>query len=729
MIIEDLIRLGRPLLDGGMDAREILELISDVKDEKVKNFFRHVFVVEIPPEGSHDEPVALPMQVWGEEERTTVQKGKADFKPDTKRALGAPFVLPTGGNPLHPQGMYGVPVYPCWDRHLRDFQKGADDVRKFLEGRLARTTGLNLENLPLVNIAKVIHDQSCQLQIGQRVKVLGLLILVQCDGELAPYEYVFRPAEISYIIGESQYYPGKSILPRFDRILEAVWTAKFEEGASIGKKVGTCSICGKGGDVVSSYCKAWPWALPEWNCPLPHGGKEIFWVEGVALDEPCCQSLTLGSKVFSGLTQRIHSIITREIFSPVNDSEARKTVSRRKMSDLPTIYGSAYLLPVHDESLKDESLRDDFSQKIQAMLRRHPKEGPFLDKYIDTVTGFDVFLPEDIDRTDFRLTLIYFHGNPGRGDIHLRAFIQDIIPSTLRKLSKIAQKNAETSIELLKALSPNMSEKQAAYYRTMYRSIPFLLTRAYGSSYLWDQLETALRRKPLDIYRPTSNAAQRMSSLAHRLPLREGILELNDEVIFYLTFLDFITQYHNQLATEYAASKGNKLLDERRSEMAMRPWKELLKIIENGSIDELHYQSAAELGFGCGALIRQFGRLYWHATKVGKEGKDFLKHRVLTFGTDLSPEVLWKRGLSKIFDLEARYEKIHLSDDFQHRVGVTLTEFDRLHEEIRPNRDAFMAAFWSGYALQGYDKQSRDNDHTQSNEGNAKNENNETNGV
>ena len=708
MIIEDLIRLGKPLLEGGMDARDILELVSDVNDEKVKNFFRHVFIVELPPEGSNDDPAVLSMQVWGQEEVVAGQRKKVDFKPDVKRALGVPFVLPTGGNPLHPQGKYGVPVYPCWDRHLREFQKNADVVRSFLEGRLARTTSLNLEKLQIENITKVLYDQLRHFEFGQRDKVLGILILIQSNGELSPYEYASQPSNSAYIIGESKYYPGKFILPRFDKILESVWAAKFEEGKTIGKKVGTCSICGKKGDVVSSYCKAWPWALPEWNCPLPHGGKEAFWVEGVALDETCCQSLTLGSKVFSGLTQRIHSIITREIFSPVNDSEARNATSRRKLSDLPSIYGSAYLLPVHDESLKDESLREDFSQKIQAMLQKLPKEGPFLDKYIDTVTGFDVFLPEDIDKTDFRLTLVYFHGNPGRGDIHLRAFIQDIIPSTLRKLSKIAQKNAETGIDLLRVLSPNVSEKQVAYYRTMYRSIPFLLTRAYGGSYLWDQLETALRRKRLDIHRPTFNAARRMGSLVTRLP--ESIFKLKDEVIFYLTFLDFVTTYHKQLATEFAASKDKSFSDERRSEMTMRPWKELLKIIEDGSIEELCYQSPAELGFGCGALIRQFGRSYWYATKVGKEGKDFLKHRVLTFGTDLSPDVVWKRGLSKIFDVEARYEKIHLRDDFRRRVGVTLTEFERLREEIRPNRDAFMAAFWSGYTLQGYDKSDRDND-------------------
>lgn len=723
MIIEDLVRLGKPLLEGRMDTRDILELVSDVNDEKVKNFFRHVFIVELPPESSNDDPAVLPMQVWGQEEVVAGQRTKVDFKPDVKRAIGTPFVLPTGGMPLNPQGSYGIPVYPCYDRHLGaeenldegkksySFRKSPEHVYQFLYGRLKRTHNVNPEALPLMKIAQLIHTQVSSLPVEKGSKLLGIIILAQTHGDSSPYSYSKDPSP--YDIGQSNQHHGKYIVPNFDKILKAVWAAKFEEGASIGKKVGTCSICGKKEDVVSSYCKSWPWALPEWNCPLPQGGKKALWVEGVALDASCYKALALGSKVFSGLTRLIHPIITYGIFSPANDREGGNSATRRKLSDLPTIYGSAYLLPIHDESLKDELLREDFSQKIQAMLRKPPKEGPFLDKYIDTVTGFDVFLPEDIDKTDFRLTLIYFHGNPGRGDIHLRAFIQDIIPSTLRKLSKIAQKNAETGIDLLRALSPNVSEKQAAYYRTMYRSIPFLLTRAYGGSYLWDQLETALRRKRLDIHRPTSNTARRMGSLVARLPA--SIFELNDEVIFYLTFLDFITEYHKQLATEYAASKDKNFSDERRSEMTMRPWKELLKVIGDGSIDELRYQSPAELGFGCGALIRQFGRSYWYATKVGKEGKDFLKHRVLTFGTDLSPEVLWKRGLSKIFDVEARYEKIHLSDDFRRRVGVTLTEFDRLGEEIRPNRDAFMAAFWSGYTLQGYDKSNRDNDQAQGN--------------
>jgi hypothetical protein len=35
MLIEELIRLGRPLLDGDLDAQEVLELITDVTDDRV----------------------------------------------------------------------------------------------------------------------------------------------------------------------------------------------------------------------------------------------------------------------------------------------------------------------------------------------------------------------------------------------------------------------------------------------------------------------------------------------------------------------------------------------------------------------------------------------------------------------------------------------------------------------------------------------------------------------
>ncbi len=707
MIIEDLIRLGKPLIEGGMSAKDIIELISDVGDEKVKNFFRHVFVVELPPKGSETDPVALPMQVWGQEVKVKGKQKKVDFKPDVKRALGLPFVLPTGGNPLHPQGSYGVPVYPLWDRHIRDFQESPVNVLRFLKGRLARTKKVALNELLVRTLAEIIHKQVSVLNIEKRDKTLGILALVQCNDN-SPYIYETQSQNLSFVIGQSQYHADTVIVPCYERILESVWSAKFEEGASIGKKEGICSFCNRQEEVVSSYCKAWPWALPEWSCPLPHGGKEAYWVEGIAVCEPCYQALTLGCNVFSGLTRLLHPIVTHEIFSVATDREGHNTASRKKLSDLPSIQGAAYLLPLHDESLKNQEMRHDFCEKTLGMLRSPVKDGPFADQYIDSVTGFDLFLPEDVDKSDFRLTLIYYHGNLGRGDIHLRAFIQDVIPSTLRELSKVANTTKEIGVELLKALSIEPSEKRIAYFRTIYRSVPYMMARAYGSAYLWNCLEAALRRQPLDLHRPISNAARRMNSLVARLP--KSIYELHDEVIFCLTFLEFLNVYHKQLCSGFTLIKDKSLTNERSLAMAMRPWKEMLRVVSEGSLDDITYASPAELGFGCGVLIRQFGRWYWNATKTGKEGKDFLKHRVLTFGSDLSPEVIWKRALAKLFDVAARYRLIHMSTDFMQRVGVTLSEFDRLQEDVRHNRDAFMAAFWSGYALQGYDNPSGDDE-------------------
>jgi hypothetical protein len=696
LIIEDLIRLGRPLLEGEMTAQETLALISDNGDEKAKNFFRHVFVAEIPPLNCGHSPAALDMQVWG----AKIGNGK-DFAPDTTIAGSAPFTLPAGGNPLLPQGSYGAPVYLCYDAHLGDyekhsFRKSSDNVKHFLEGRLQRTPSIELDADTIDTIANLIHTKARELSSESPNKILGLLILAQVGDNSSLYEY--SNTALPHHIGQSQVFKGKYIVPRFEQLLEAVWSAKVEEGANIGRKQGQCTICGEDGELVSSYCKSWPWALPEWNCPLPNGGKVNQWIDGLSFDRRCYKSLVLGSRLFSKLTLRIHPLISHELFAPVDNTQGRQTASRRKLSDLPAVQGAAYLLPLHDESLTDDAIRDHFVQRIQAMINRPPKDGAMAAQYIDTVVGFDLFLPAGIEKRGYRLTLVYFHGNPGRGDIHLRAIIEDVIPSTLRRMDKIARKTADLGTSLLKTIYREPSAKQISYYRTRFRSLPYLVSRAYGGSYLWEQLRALLRRKPLDIRRPTANAAKRLNGLGLHLP--DSYNELCDEVLFYQTFLKLVIEYHRQM-TQLTI---NKEPETRRSEMTMRPWKELLKLIESNPAENLHYESVAELGFGCGVLIRQFSRQYWVATKTGQQGKDYLKHRVMTFGSDLSPALVWKKGLAKIIDVATRFDQLRLSTVFEQGVGMTLSELVRREEEVESNRDAFMAAFWSGYALQGYDK-------------------------
>ncbi|MEX1026453.1 MAG: hypothetical protein WD049_00375, partial [Candidatus Paceibacterota bacterium] len=86
-----------------------------------------------------------------------------------------------------------------------------------------------------------------------------------------------------------------------------------------------------------------------------------------------------------------------------------------------------------------------------------------------------------------------------------------------------------------------------------------------------------------------------------------------------------------------------------------------------------------------------------------------LKHRILAFGSDLSPDAVWKKALPTMFNIELKLDKLHLSDDFRRRVGVVLHRCEDAQDDIRGNRDAFMAAFWSGYSLQKTDKSKHDN--------------------
>lgn len=231
--------------------------------------------------------------------------------------------------------------------------------------------------------------------------------------------------------------------------------------------------------------------------------------------------------------------------------------------------------------------------------------------------------------------------------------------------------------------------------------MPYLLARAYGGPYLWDCLHGALRRRPMDLERPTRNAARRMNTLAHNLPKNRVAppFDLREEVVFFLAFLSFAEEYNTTVAKEDGSNQAAhwSQQQQRRATMGMRPWKELLALIEQGSPDEAHFATPAELGFACGALLRRFSRWYFKVTE-----KNFLQHRVMTYGSDLSPEVVWKRGLNKLFDVEARYpSKIHIPADYRQKVGVVLVQLEQKQEEVRRQRDDFMTGFWAGYTLSG----------------------------
>ena len=679
MIVEDLIRMGRPLLEGGMDAKEILKLISDVQNEKVKNFYRHVIVVEI----SRNTRPAASHQVWGQEKDTSEGK-KSNFVPD-ERAVGAPFVLPQGGNPIHPQGVYCVAAYPCYEKHMRLFSESPKEVSSFLQGRLERTPALELDKDLIEEVAITVHQTVLEeVQTIEKTKLLGVLILADMRGEDAAYGYSEKDSQSH--IGRSRLFPDKSIQPDHSRVLELFWMAKLQEGAEKGTREGVCTFCERESHLVAIYCKSWPWYLPTWTCPLPQGGNEKMMVEGIGSCPECYKALVYGACLFENFTRPVQALLTREIFSPVSNREGIRLTARKNLSDFPTIRGSGLLLPILDRVFEDDvDQREDFAENIKDMLNPPLKASSVLDRYIDSVTGFEFFLPDGVNPHDYRLSLIYYSGDPSRGDIHLRAYIEDVIPSTVKRLQEVARNVSGTAVQLLQALLPGASEGQKAYYHSRYRSLPFMLARGYGGSYVWDQLQAVLHRQPLGLKRPIRNVAERLRSITPRYP--DSFNEIREEVIFYLTFLEFWMQYQREL------------LNRGEQDMAMRPWKELLQVIFKHPVEQVQLESPAELGFACGAVMRQFSRQYYTVTK-----KDYLKQRVLTFGSDLTPEIVWRRGLKQIFEVAPRYEKLRLGGDFLQRLGVVLTEYDRLKQETERSKDEFMASFWSGHSLQGYDR-------------------------
>jgi hypothetical protein len=382
MLIEDLIRLGRPLLESGQfQAEDVLRLVSGVEDERVKNFYRHVFVVEVPTEEGRP-PRVLEVQQFGDPIKVN---GKEDFEVDSSRAVGAPFVLPSGGNPLNPQGRY-LPVYPCYDRHFQDFRDSADKVRQFLIGRLERTIGFVLADDLIDAISTTLHEVLARRPgpFANEKKVLGVLILARCEPE---GYYQIQPGKRPNRIGSTR--DNNSIVPNFERILEGFWESKLDEGKELGSRSGTCSFSGIDTILVSPYCKAWPWAFPTWTCPLPHGGDDRMLVESVALSSGTYRALTLGACVFNRLTKPIDRLrIVPELFSPSETRPGKDQAHRRK--NMTTIYGSVLLLPVRDELFLDPERKVDFVEGVQSMLAANPQDPTMADRYMTAVVGFDL---------------------------------------------------------------------------------------------------------------------------------------------------------------------------------------------------------------------------------------------------------------------------------------------------------------------------------------------------
>jgi hypothetical protein len=174
-----------------------------------------------------------------------------------------------------------------------------------------------------------------------------------------------------------------------------------------------------------------------------------------------------------------------------------------------------------------------------------------------------------------------------------------------------------------------------------------------------------------------------MDELSRRFP--KAHQKMREEVLFYIVFGQFLQMCKIQL-------RIGKEADE------VKDWKTLFDMIHSQPIEQLEVETPGELGFLCGYITRQFRSQYYAVTKKRGGGKDFLKHRVMTFGSGLTPETVWKRALSKMQEYAIQMN-MGLKQELRQRIGVALMEYQRLEESVKREKDEFMASFWAGYFL------------------------------
>ena len=639
-----MIRLGKPFVEGAVEPSVLLRQLTDIEG-KGRDFYQQVFLVEIEDEAVH----VLPYRQWGELQ--TQEKKRTVFVPDLHLAVAAPVIVPTGGNARVPQGRYAVPVYPFY-RH--DQVNTVASLSSFLNGRVAKT----FDGSRYSGIVAAVSEELAE-RIMDAPESKGLIVLVDVHSGAYSHEPPFNPRDgVRLGPGHDE---NQELWANLAWILDKLWWAKLEEGGQYGHdQDGVCSFCRKPGEVVSLYSKAWPWFSVTWTAPFSTEVSRSALHEAIAVCQQCYAALSYGGKLFTDLSNSISPQILQEVF--------KGNVNAPRLSSVPRLNGSALVLPVLDSVLENEMFQQNILQGVRKMREKAGSESG-ADRHLGQIVGFDARLPEELADDAFRLTLIYY--TIQNADVQLWAVIEDVLPSSVARLYD----------DLLFDLNEYAQELEFPSYQ---RSIPSLLGRAYGSGYLWQSLTHVLRLEELKrerfVHRVSANLQE-----AGKASLHGSLWPLQTEAKFYMLFSWFLRRLHVLASPTQQEEKGGGGI--------MRTWQEL-QAMANGDPSALAFGDDVEdLGFVMGHLVRRFSAQYYRKTS-----KDYLTQRVMTFGTALTPDVAGFRALGKIEEL-SHMLNMGLDPSFRQRIAVCLAEFTRNAEAVRKVRDAFMAAFWSGYGL------------------------------
>lgn len=697
MIIESLVRLGRPFLaEGGLTSDEVIKHITDVMSPTARNFFQNVCVAEIgdnPNDPNSPNIEVHPLASWGDwrpqdqedsrSDQPARSKRKDIFVPDPQRAVGIPFTLPSGGNPTVRQGCYPVPVYIVYEKSLGEMVGNEEEVFKFIESRAEFTIGWKVDKGELTTLACGLSKVLPKPEKGPS-KTMAIIAVI--DYRTGLYSHLPLGAkavsEGSHAhLGNSRLYPGETIVANLSKIVDSIWEARLQEAAEKGVlSDGVCSFCGQTGHTVSSYAKAWPLFSTTYSYPLPMELEETELVKSVGLCSSCYRALVFAATLLHKTEQKVDYSITKELFSPTQSVQGKAYA--RQSARTESLYGMFYALPVLDRFLEDP---DRISEFVAAnMARLTPAEENRSGFSLKDLLGFEVTLAEEIASESYRFTVMYYMGDWSRGAVDLVATIEDVVPSVARELTETCRRVGLDASEVAKRVSEawnwKFGDNDATRYKSRHSSLLYNLILAYGSSYLWQSLDSVLHRRPLAVEPFIRNSAQRLQDQCKVIGDVSANLGFRDEVVFLLAFSSFLDIYHREIVGEGEV-------------VSMGKWQEWISTLRKSDPASWEPSSVAEVGFAAGTVIRTFARQYYRQTE-----KDFIKHRMMTFGADLKPSDIYAKGLARLQEY-ARKLDMHVSSSLLNAAAVVSMSYIEMEQEIQKDRDTFIAAFWAGYQL------------------------------
>jgi hypothetical protein len=678
MLSESIIRLGRPIVKSDLSFQERIRLLTDVSSTSCKNYFQNVVVVEL----GNEKDVVHCISVGG------LVSEKEGFIVDQNRNTSFPVVYPNGGNPLHAQGVYPLPCYLMWEPHIKAMGNMEEFHEKVLLPRIKNTIGyreLKPEEKEKISqrVAKIIADNA--ERIIKDGRQLGILMVF--DPILPVFtENDNKQERPSLWIAASILNPKKNLCLDGTEFLKRFVRSKMDEAATLGRqKKGVSTFSNKKHDeVVSIYNKSWLWLSPTWEmpCSIYWGDKE--WTKGMKIDGESYEAFLYGSQFLKEIQVPITGSILKEMFAPITSYEAKKHM---KATSFQAVFGIPMVLP-----LLDGDSRQEF-KKYKRMLKNE-KDLNQGDLHMEVLAGLkDKIVPQFSD--NHRLTILYYSGDLSRGDMHIRAVIEDVIPSMASKIQDILRKLQSSGLGRIQEL---FDAERKSMYKT--ENLPSMLANAFGPGYVWDALQKVFHGFELRTERMYRSVAYKLNELAKR----EEYWEMKQELVFKCCFEYFV---HNYNASIRGIREGvNKVFQ----------WKKIIERYHLGEIEETDLLNAETLGFVSGMLLKQFSNSYYQKTK-----KDFMKHRVMKFGSKLSPEMIWKQGVLRCQELSEQWD-MGLAGNFWTVLPKVLLGFLEANkmDELNSHRDEFMTAFWSGYLIF---RQTKNQDNQENNQEVRENEN------